>query len=172
MTTPRRPSPKTGRDEMVPEDPGQCSQCVVELNEKERANPIASTTSTRRHLSVRASRHAAAGDRRDTHECGTAVGTCASEACPSRVVCAWPAPPGRFGVVAVTAPVGFTYLSPIDSPAVDLIQNSGVLVDIGRPLVHSHPSHPGKNTHTLISAIPTRRKRRLLIILHTYLSGG
>ena len=34
------------------EYPGQCSQCVVELNEKERANPIASTTSTRRHLSV------------------------------------------------------------------------------------------------------------------------
>ena len=152
------------------EYPGQCSQCVVELNEKERANPIASTT--RRHLSVRASRHAAAGDRRDTHERGTAVGTCASEVRPSRVVCAWSAPPGRFGVVAVTTAVGVTYLPLIDSPAVDLIQDSGVLVDIGRPLVHSHPSHPGRNTHAPISAIPSRRKRRLLIILHTYLSGG
>ena len=149
------------------EHPGQCSQCVVDLNEKERANPIASTT--RRHLSVRASRRAAAGDRRDTHKRGTAVGTCASEARPSRVVCAWPAPPGRFGVVAATAVVGVAYLPPIDSLGCRFWY---VLVDL--QAIHSHPSYPGKNTrtHTLISAIPTRRKRRLLIVSRTCLSGG
>ena len=64
------------------------------------------------YLSVRASRHAAAGDRRDTHARGAAVGTCASEARPSRVVCAWPAPPGRFEVVAVTVVVGVSYVQP------------------------------------------------------------
>ena len=46
------------------EYPGQYSHCVVELNEEERANPIASTM--RRYLSVRASWNAAAGNRRDT----------------------------------------------------------------------------------------------------------
>ena len=167
MTTPRRHRRRLA--EMIwfqKEHPGQCSHCVVELKEKERANSIASAT--RRHLSVRASRHAAAGDRRDTHERGAAVGTCASEARPSRVVCAWPAP-GRFGVVAVTAVVGTAYLPPIDSLGCRFWH---VLVDL--QAIHSHPSYPGKNTrtHTLISAIPTRRKRQLLIVSRACLSGG
>ena len=119
------------------------------------------------YLSVRASRHAAAGDRRDTHERGTAVGTCASEARPSRIVCAWPAPLDHLGVVAATAVVGAAYLPSIDSLGCRFWH---VLVDL--QAIHSHPSHPGKNTHTLISAIPTRRKRWLLIIPRTYLSGG
>ena len=123
----------------------------------------------RRNLSVRTSRHATTGDRRDTHESGTctAVGTCASEAHPSRVVCAWPAPPGRFGVVVVTAVVRVADLPPIDSLGCRFWH---VLVDL--QAIHSHPSYPGKNTHPLISATPTRRKRRLLIIPRTYLSGG
>ena len=61
-----------------------------------------------------ASLQAAAGDRRDTHESGTAIKTCACEARPSRLVCAWPAPPGHFGVAAVIAAVGVACLPPID----------------------------------------------------------
>jgi len=108
------------------------------------------------YLSFVASLQAAAGDRRDTHERGTAVKTCACRARPSRLVCAWPAPLDRFGVVAVTAVVGVTYLPSIDSLGCRFWH---VLVDL--QAIHSRPSYPGKNTHALISAILTRRKRRL-----------
>ena len=130
------------------EHPGQCSHCVGAERKGEGQLDRKCYTA----ISVRsrsASRHAAAGNRCDTHERGTAVGTCASEARPSRVVCAWPAPPGRFGVVAVTAVVGIAYLPPIDSLGCRFWH---ALVDL--QAIHSHPSYPGKNTraHALISA--------------------
>ena len=170
MTTPRRPSPKTGRDDMVPEGTSRPMQSLCRGAERKGEGQLDRKCYTA--ISVRsrsASRHAAAGNRCDTHERGTAVGTCASEARPSRVVCAWPAPPGRFGVVAVTAVVGIAYLPPIDSLGCRFWH---ALVDL--QAIHSHPSYPGKNTrtHALISAIPTRRKRRLLIVSRACLSGA
>jgi hypothetical protein len=37
--------------------------------------------------------------------------------------------------------------------------------------IHSRPSYPGENTHALISAILTRRKRRLLLAPRTFPSS-
>ena len=114
-------SPKTGRDDMIPEGISRPMQPLCRGAERKGEGQLDRKCYTAASVRSRsASRHAAAGNRCDTHERGTAVGTCASEARPSRVVCAWPAPPGRFGVVVVTAVVGVADLPPIDPAAISI----------------------------------------------------
>ena len=98
------------------------------------------------------------------HERGAAVKTCASEARPPRVVCAWPAPPGRFGVVAVTAVVGVSYVPPIDSLGCRFWH---VLVDL--QAIHSHPSYPGKK-HPSSDLGDAHKKKEAVVDNATHIS--
>ena len=86
---------------------------------------------------------------------------------PPRLVCASPAPLDHLRVAAAVA-----VLDVACPPSIDGLGRRFWFVLVDRQAVHSHPSYFGQCSHHLISAVPTRRRRRVQMVPRTFRGGG
>ncbi len=118
-------------------------------------------------VSVVASRRAAAGERRDSHERGAAV----------ELLCASPAHLVLYVPLICTSRRSrsrrrVTIVYGIFPPSIDGLGRRFRHILVDRQAVESQPSYFGQCSHHLISAVPTRRRRRVQMVPRTFRGGG